>query len=314
MIEFTAPGKAVIWGEYAVLEGAPALVMAVDRYARAAVDSGDGGWRITASGFTDDQNLTAAELGAGTPTRAAEVVRAVLLALGDPEIPDNARLELDSTAFYDGTEKLGIGSSAAISTATCAAMATWLEQPFDYECALAAHRILQGKVGSGLDVAAAWHGGMIRFQDGRSIPATWPDGLYYAFLWVGHGASTIEHLGRFSEFRATGGGQTLSALCEASERLFSTPGLESLAQYAACLEEMDQAADLGIYGSAHRQLSELANPAQVVYKPCGAGGGDIGIAVSDDTAALQQFMTLAAQQSFLTLDLEIADHGVHRNR
>jgi phosphomevalonate kinase len=314
MIEFTAPGKAVIWGEYAVLEGAPALVMAVDRYARATVDSGDDGWRITARGFTDNQALSAAELKDGTPTGAVAVVSAVLSALGDPEIPEHARLELDSTAFYRATEKLGIGSSAAVCTATCAAMATWLEQPFDYQCALTAHRILQGKAGSGLDVAAAWHGGIIRFQDGRTTPAVWPDGLHYAFLWVGHGASTIEHLGRFSEFQATGSGRTLSALCDASERLFSTPGLESLAHYAACLEEMDREAGLGIYGSAHQRLSELANPAQVVYKPCGAGGGDIGIAVSDDAAALQAFITLAAQQSFLILDLEIADHGVHRIR
>jgi mevalonate kinase len=38
-----APGKLVALGEYAVLEGAPALVLAVDRYCVATLaESGDG--------------------------------------------------------------------------------------------------------------------------------------------------------------------------------------------------------------------------------------------------------------------------------
>ena len=48
MIEYSAPGKAVVWGEYAVLEGAPALVMAVNRYATARVEPADGQWAAAA--------------------------------------------------------------------------------------------------------------------------------------------------------------------------------------------------------------------------------------------------------------------------
>ena len=36
-IRARAPGKVVALGEYAVLEGAPALVLAVDRYAAATI-------------------------------------------------------------------------------------------------------------------------------------------------------------------------------------------------------------------------------------------------------------------------------------
>jgi phosphomevalonate kinase len=84
--------------------------------------------------------------------------------------------------------------------------------------------------------------------------------------------------------------------------------------YVRCLQEMDEAAGLGIYSQAHRTLDRLANSAQVVYKPCGAGGGDIGIAVSDDNLALNTFDALSIRASFLTLDLEIAAHGVHQIR
>ena len=37
-----APGKAMLLGEYAVLDGAPALVTAVDRYAEARYGAGPG--------------------------------------------------------------------------------------------------------------------------------------------------------------------------------------------------------------------------------------------------------------------------------
>ena len=81
---------------------------------------------------------------------------------------------------------------------------------------------------------------------------------------------------------------------------------------------MDQTARLGIFSEPHERLHALANQAQVVYKPCGAGGGDIGIAVSDDPDQLNRLITAVTQQdsqnTFLTLDLEIAAHGVHRSR
>ena len=51
MIAFTAPGKVVLWGEYAVLEGAPALVMAVNRLARCTVVPRGNDWQCRAEGF-----------------------------------------------------------------------------------------------------------------------------------------------------------------------------------------------------------------------------------------------------------------------
>ena len=49
----SAPGKIVLCGEYAVLDGAPAICMAVDRRARASVFDIDGDVsRVTAAGYT----------------------------------------------------------------------------------------------------------------------------------------------------------------------------------------------------------------------------------------------------------------------
>lgn len=317
MIEYRAPGKAVVWGEYAVLEGAPALVMAVDRYASAQVEPGSGSWEMTATGFDSSASLSAAalmELATAETEGVAGLIRAVIAGLEDPPLPHGARIRTDSVAFHTEGIKLGIGSSAAVCTAACAAIAEFLDKPFREAQALSAHRLLQGKAGSGLDVAAACHGGLIRFQSGASTTASWPATLHYRYLWVGHAAKTSTHLARFSEWRSRGQTGTLDALCQASEQLFETPDLAHLTDYVSRLKNMDDTAGLGIFGDAHEHLHKLANRAQVVYKPCGAGGGDIGIAISDDPSQLDQFIDIAIRHSIVTLDLEIAAHGVHRFR
>ncbi len=323
MIEYAAPGKAVVWGEYAVLEGAPALVMAVDRYATASVQSADGGWQLDATGFESHANLSADVLMRLRPGQAegvAGLIRSVLAALGDPPLPEGAVVRTDTRNFHAGSEgggageKLGIGSSAAICTAASAAIAELLDIKFDPSIPLAAHRLLQGKAGSGLDVAAACAGGVIRFQSGTAVETVWPANLHFRYFWVGKAAKTTEHLARFGDWRASGDTSSLDALCETCERLFRTPDLAGLAEYAERLKFMDDRAHLGIFSEAHNRLHALANRAQVVYKPCGAGGGDIGIAISDDLSLLDELIALATQDEFLTLDLEIAAHGVHRIR
>ncbi len=318
MIQYRAPGKAVVWGEYAVLEGAPAMVMAVDRYASAKIEPGAGQWDLTSTGFDDEACLSGPalmQLAAEESEGVAGLVRAAIAALGDPVLPTSAaRIHTDSHYFHQNGIKLGIGSSAAVCTATCAAIAEFLDRPFAEDQALTAHRLLQGKGGSGLDVAAACRGGMIRFQSGVSNAATWPADLHYRYFWVGHAAKTSAHLIRFSDWRKGGRRASLDALCQASEQLFHEMDLPHLREYVSCLKNMDEVAGLGIFGEAHQQLHELAKQGQVVYKPCGAGGGDIGIAVSDKPSHLDQFIGLATRDSILTLDLEIAAHGVHRSR
>ncbi|HEY5645642.1 MAG TPA: hypothetical protein VIS76_06870 [Pseudomonadales bacterium] len=315
MIEYAAPGKAVIWGEYAVLAGAPALVMAVNRYARAAVTLEGDRWQIRSTGFESEMSVSARALDAMNPANAdgaAAVVRSALAALGNPPLPPGARITTDTTAFHERGDKLGIGSSAAICTAVCAALADAFSLPFERSVAQAAHQFLQGRAGSGLDIAAACEGGLLRFQSGAASPFLWPENLHYRFFWVGHSAKTTDHLAKFGAWRAAGTTGPLDELGKACEALFAHPGLGSFRDYVRQLKSLDRVAKLGIYDAAHARLDELASHAQVVYKPCGAGGGDIGIAVGDDAARLESLHTLAVQESFLPLNLEIAAHGVHR--
>ena len=73
---------------------------------------------------------------------------------------------------------------------------------------------------------------------------------------------------------------------------------------------LDQAAILNIFTQEHARLGKLAAASGVLYKPCGAGGGDIGIAFADDPEGLANFRQQAAADGFLPLDLEMATHGV----
>ncbi len=314
MISFAAPGKAVIWGEYAVLAGAPALVMAVDRYAECHIDVTGDRWTLRGTGFDAQADLTLEELLANPAETGGlpGLVKAVFAAYGHPPAPRGLALHTDTSTFHEAGNKLGIGSSAAICTASCAAFAELFEQPFTEDQALAAHQALQGKAGSGLDVAAACRGGLIRFQEGESAPASWPEALHYRFLWAGHSTSTVNHVAAFNRWRGHGVPAPLAALSAAASDLFEEPSLEGLERYVAALRAMDEEAGLGVFGPVHERLFGLAVGTQVVYKPCGAGGGDIGVAVSDNPTALDDFLTQAIRDSVLPLDLETAAHGVHR--
>ncbi|HTL34189.1 MAG TPA: hypothetical protein VL326_13760 [Kofleriaceae bacterium] len=160
----TAPGKLILTGEYAVLEGAPALVVAVNRRVvatRRKAPRGSSPFLIAVA------DVIAAKYGAEHPaTRAAmEIV-------------------VDSTAFYQGTEKLGLGSSAAVTVAaTALALAAdqraipVVDKVEVLAIATAAHARAQGERGargSGADIAAAVFGGVLAFQRIAPDQVAWP--------------------------------------------------------------------------------------------------------------------------------------------
>ena len=321
VIDARAPGKVVLWGEYAVLTGAPALVMAVDRYARCAITTDTDDWHFEALGHPapEEQVRRAQLLGAEPPAAdsAWHTVWHALRAVDGDRLPPGGHVCLDTRSFHHDGRKLGLGSSAAVCVAVYGAFCRLLGQQPSYPTALAVHRHLQGGVGSGIDVAAAWYGGTLKFQrdqDGQpGEPGAWslPADLYLTFVWTGRPARTVDHLARFNAWLERGGPHDpLHALTAASARLFEAKDVEaSLTAYVAALQALDAAADLGIFGAAHNRLGRLAIEAGVVYKPCGAGGGDLGAAFTTDATAAQRFARSAAAHGFLPIPLEIASHG-----
>jgi phosphomevalonate kinase len=134
-----APGKLVLSGAYAVLEGAPCLVAAVDRYVHADASR--------PPPFVPDEVRAAIEAGAiaHAPWFDATALR--------EQAPDGS------------SRKLGLGSSAAILVASLGAAlgdshaGDHTLRDAVFPIALAAHRKAQGG-GSGVDVAASTFGGV----------------------------------------------------------------------------------------------------------------------------------------------------------
>ena len=235
VIEAEAPGKLVIVGDYAVLEGAPGLAVAVDVRAQARIrpvpGSGSGNQLLipdTGESFRfrwvagSGPRWEGVSPGAfGLPLEACVEIlsaRGLLPRAGD--LPA-CHVELATAAFHqirsDGQRvKLGLGSSAAIVAALTGALLRLAGGPAPARQALIAicheaHRRLQGGSGSGIDVATAITGGVTAIEFSRrpgpdagvpqARPVAWPQHLSMVAVWTGEAASTRSMLGRLRAFR-----------------------------------------------------------------------------------------------------------------
>jgi len=201
----SAPGKIVLSGEYAVLDGAPAIVMAVERRARATLADADGGIsQVRAPGYTDEIGRFASS---GGDFRWLEgqvlfgVVDSVWRAADALQL--SAKLiDLDTIDFIEpeGHRKIGIGSSAALTVALCAAIRGSIETETIMAVAQRAHLDLQAGAGSGVDIACSVSGGLIEYRmEGASVTALdWPEGLLHRVIWTGVAASTRDKLSRLN--------------------------------------------------------------------------------------------------------------------
>ena len=316
----SAPGKVVLCGEYAVLGGAPAVCMAVDCRANVKVEHVDEAWnQVTAPGYSSVEGRFVSE---GTSLEWLQgedefsLVDAAWRTLRQFD-KGGLSIELDTRAFFDvaSGKKIGLGSSAALTVALIAA----LTQSNDVlESATRAHRMFQHGAGSGVDIAAGVSGGLIEYHmEGASIlPLRWPDGLVFRLIWTGTPASTgirLEHL--------KGAGHRLSreALAKAATNMAaawrSASGI--ISQFPAYIEALRQFSDdydLGIFDAGHDKLATEAAAAGLVYKPCGAGGGDVGILLGNSSEHLDDFLTGMDVLGCQRLDCELEMNGVDWER
>lgn len=315
-----APGKAVVLGEYAVLDGAPALVIAVDRRATVTIEPGAAGFNHVET-RSPESRLFDAEPGSDTGVPLVDLVRREL---GGDRTP--WRATLDSTAFFAGSRKLGLGSSAAVLTALACAWAAWTgaARP-TLDALIALHRRFQSGAGSGLDIAASLTGGALVFRlDAARVPSVssvqLPKGVGFAGVFAGRSASTPDLLARCHSWRAENPRQAAARLetmeriaelgCTAAERGESEEFLRAIDQYGRELDALGQAIGADIVTAEHRALAETARRFGVIYKVSGAGGGDLGLGLATDSEALAAFKTAAAEQGFPVVDLGLDRCGL----
>jgi phosphomevalonate kinase len=268
-------------GEYAVLDGAPALVAAVDRGVACTV-SPQGQLEVRTPG--DDR-----------------FVRAALQAVGAPA----ARYSFEDWNPTSLPSKPGLGGSAAATVAACLAGALAKgERPPTHQRhakAAAVHHAVQGS-GSGVDIAASVYGGIQRFERGQADhqPSVEP-----VVVWSGQSASTGPRVHQYRAWSAT----QRAAFCSQSTALVDGWQADPIAALEAnrhLLAAMAHAAGISWATPALDWLAATAMDCGGAAKPSGAGGGDIAVALFRDDDAQGAFLRRVADRGLVHIPVSLA--------
>jgi phosphomevalonate kinase len=310
----TAPGKLILTGEYAVLDGQVALVVAVDRRVIARRRRGARGSSPFLVAVGD---AIARELGADHPAAHAAL-----------------EIEVDSQAFFVGDHKLGLGSSAAVTTAaTALALAAdhpvvpVIDRDLVLRIASAAHagaQLTRGARGSGADVAASVHGGAIAYDIHRIAHLPWPRGLTLIPFFTGTSASTPELVAQVAAARERNRAAVDAALHQIASA--SLAACESCRQRAPEIAANALISALVFAGRATDQLAAATRlplvpqcvaaaraalaPLGGTAKTTGAGGGDVAVAVVPATEDRSDAERLLIESGCQPLDLSVDPTGV----
>lgn len=306
----SAPGKMMLAGEYAVLDGAPAIVTAVQRRALVRVVGAD---RPDVARGLDHPEPRFPEV-AATRALAEEELGFIL----------EGELAVDVSALRGEEVKLGLGSSAAAAAATAALMfAQAGRTPTDaelFDLAIRGHEEVAPQ-GSGADVAAAVHGGTVHYLAPlRHVrPVGWPGRLTASVVFTGQAASTRELVSRVRALQASDRGRYdrcmrrlgdgAVVLAKAFEAGESAAIVAAADDYGKAMDGLGQAAGAPIVEERLTRIAALARDSGGAAKPSGAGGGDVAIAFFTDPDASDAFGKACASEGFEVLDVELGGPG-----
>lgn len=246
------PGKIVLAGEYAVLDGCPALSLAINRGVECNIEKG--------SGIT-------------TPTGDTRFVLPALKTLAQQR----------KFSFSDwnpitglGKHKPGFGGSAAACVASCIAAGIPKEKAFKI------HYEVQGS-GSGIDVATSTHGGLIRYENGaaKQLPVVHP-----TIIWSGASAKTGPRVQNYLSWKER------SSFVRESQSLveqFSSSPIETCRELYRLLCSMSKQAQVLYQTESINTIVQCAERYHGGCKPSGAGGGDCLIAFFPDEESKNNF-------------------------
>lgn len=298
----TAPGKLMIAGEYAVLDGAQCVVAAVD--ARVVVET------------CEQDDVLPIEV-VSTRSIAAERLG---LALG--------ALKVNADALRSGTTKLGLGSSAALAAATAgAAYASAGADLRDedvrrkaFSLALEGHASVAPQ-GSGADVAASVFGGVLAYAMGgecQPLSASVPGLMRVA--WTGKEARThalVASVRAYKEASTLRYDACIRRIADACARMKHAIESSALDEFLGAVNEHHRAsAELGslvgapIVEERLELVSKLACAAGGAAKGSGAGGGDVALAFFRDESSALRFDESCEKKAIQILSLQFSALGV----
>ena len=269
-----APGKLVLAGEYAVLDGCPSIVLAIDRGVECYVESG--------AGISTPMNDT----------------RFVQDALSEASRHRHYRFQdWNPVLELSSNHKPGFGGSAAACVAACMAAGKTLDEAYQI------HYTVQGS-GSGIDVAASIHGGMFQFTRKQIIPL---QPILPLVIWTGYSARTGPRVEQYLQW------DEREEFVEQSKywvQQFTKNPVASTRSLYTLLKRASQAAQFQYCTPEIEDICRLAEDHQGAAKPSGAGGGDCVVAFFHSEVDKNAFRNHCLEK-YEIIDINLSP-GVHK--
>jgi phosphomevalonate kinase len=241
-----APGKLVLTGAYAVLRGAPAIVVAVDRYAVADTESPS----VVDVHSLHDEAGHKLGLGSSAATIVASLGSRAIVRGEDPRQAP-VRAEIFRAAREAHAREQGGGSGVDIAASVFGGMLC-------YGLGEGGARIRTVEPPGALVLEAYWSGTSARTSDLRArvdkLHARAPR------------SATFTALNDVAE-------QAAASIQQGDARAF----VERAAAFGRALSALGQAADAPIVPPAFAELAVLAEEEMAAFLPSGAGGGDVAV-------------------------------------
>ncbi len=349
LVEASAPGKLILIGEYVVLEGAPSLVCAVDRFAKVDISE------------SDSENYLVSAPSIGIERVPFSITKNSLILFGNSTNsitrkklsffkttfeyawqyckacninfePFHININTDSFYSQELNTKLGFGSSAALTVGLVKALFLLSgkntenndEQNKIFRLSLAAHKKAQSGLGSGIDIAASAFGGILQYKVGinkraeQLIPekiSTWEE-LPMLVVFTGSSESTrkmVAGVGQLKKEKPDLYKQLMSDLetssiqgCNAYKDRDIKSFLNAVKNYNDLMSSLGECSNMPIISPVHEQIAEVVNQNFGVYKPSGAGSGDIGVAFAKSFGQIDKIKKAIEDSGFTWLDVKIA--------
>ena len=326
-VKRTAPGKVFLSGEYLALEGGSAIILSTKQRSRVSIEDHEKPYNLFYSSALDQSFQFSVNDNFEVDwveNDPHDFGLFISLAICELKIkPSKTLISIDTNEFYSSGKKIGLGSSASIAAAIINVLDEYfnlqLSESAKIQKAVNIHALSQDNFGSGLDVITSCADSgvvecnlkMANEHKWRSLK--WPSDLYIKGVITSDQSSTkmmIEKYNRgkdsnqiffnklYSEIN-----HLLNQISTAWDTQNSAKIIELMQTYNTFINQLNEKFNLGIFTDEHKRLIELARSADVFYKPSGAGGGDLGLVITNSEKKLTHFLSVLSDSNFPVIDL-----------